>query len=97
MLGNFYNYFPVRPQKAVNVDSSYFVEAWREPRAQFGFGYRETTTNTNTHYGGNQLVGKINSADDKIARLHRDGNAGASAASTQASTWETCTRRTASR
>jgi len=26
MLGNFYNYFPVRPQKALNVDGNYFVE-----------------------------------------------------------------------
>ncbi len=78
MLGNFYNYFPVRPQKAVNVDGSYFVEGLGgNHELKFGFGYRETTTNTNTHYGGNQLVGKINSADDKIARLHRDGNAGA--------------------
>jgi hypothetical protein len=78
MLGNYLNYFPVRPQKAANVDGSYFVEGLGgNHELKFGFGYRETTTSTNTHYGGNQLVGVINSADDKVARLHRDGSAGA--------------------
>jgi hypothetical protein len=78
MLGNFYSYFPVRPQKALNVDGNYFVAGLGgNNELKFGFGYRETTTNTTTHYGGNQLVGVINSADDKLARLHRDGNAGA--------------------
>ncbi len=78
MLGNYLNYFPVRPQKAVNVDGNYFFDGLGGTNElKFGFGYRETSTSTTTHYGGNQLVGVINSADDKIARLHRDGSAGA--------------------
>jgi len=78
MLGNYLNYFPVRPQKAVNVDGNYFFDGLGgNNELKFGFGYRETSTSTTTHYGGNQLVGVINSADDKLARVHRDGSAGA--------------------
>jgi hypothetical protein len=78
MVGNYYSYFPVRPQKDLNVDGSYFVEGMGgNHELKFGFGYRTTTTNTTTHYGGNQLVGVINSATDKIARVQRDGSAGA--------------------
>ncbi len=77
-LGAFYDYFPVRPQKAVNADGTYFVHGLGgSHELKFGFGYRETTTSTNFHWTGNQLVGFINSETDREARLYREGGPGA--------------------
>jgi hypothetical protein len=77
-LGAYYDYFPVRPQKALNVDGAYFAQATGgSHELKFGFGYREVTTSTNFHWTGNQLVGFINSATDSEARLYREGSPGA--------------------
>jgi hypothetical protein len=77
-LGAFYDYFPVRPQKALDVDGDYFVQATGgSHELKFGFGYREVTTSTNFHWTGNQLVGFINSDTDYEARLYREGSPGA--------------------
>jgi hypothetical protein len=76
-LGSYYNYFPVRPQKALNVDGHYFADGLGgNHELKFGFGYRETSTRTQYHWGGNQLVGVINSAEDKRVQAWRDGDLG---------------------
>jgi hypothetical protein len=75
-VGTYYEYFPVRPQKTLDVDGNYFAQGLGgSHELKFGFGYREVSTATNTHWTGNQLVGYINAADDTEARLYRDGNA----------------------
>jgi hypothetical protein len=77
-LGSYYNYFPVRPQKALNVDGHYFADGLGgNHELKFGFGYRETSTRTQYHWGGSQLVGVINSAEDKRVQVWRDGDLGA--------------------
>jgi hypothetical protein len=77
-VGAYYDYFPVRPQKTVNVDANYFAQGTGGGHElKFGFGYRELTTSTNFHWTGNQLVGYINSATDYEARLYREGSPGA--------------------
>jgi hypothetical protein len=77
-LGAYYDYFPVRPQKAANADGTYFVHGLGGGHElKFGFGYRETSTSTNFHWTGNQLVGYINSETDREARLYREGGPGA--------------------
>lgn len=77
-LGSFYNYFPVRPQKALNVDGHYFADGLGgNHELKFGFGYRETSTRTQYHWGGNQLTGYINSVDNVVALAWRDGDLGA--------------------
>ena len=69
----------IRPQKTVNVDGSYFFEGLGgNHELKFGFGYRETSRPTPTPTtAATSSWAIINSADDKIARLHRDGSAGA--------------------
>jgi hypothetical protein len=77
-VGAYYDYFPVRPQKALNADGSYFAQGLGgSHELKFGFGYREVTTSTNFHWTGNQLVGYINSETDREARLYREGSPGA--------------------
>jgi hypothetical protein len=76
-VGSYYDYFPVRPQKAVDVDGSYFAQGLGgSHELKFGFGYREVSTSTNYHWTGNQLVGYVNSATDYEARLYREGSPG---------------------
>ena len=77
-VGSYYDYFPVRPQKSLDADASYFARGLGgSHELKFGFGYREVTTSTNFHWTGNQLVGYINSDTDQEARLYRDGSPGA--------------------
>jgi hypothetical protein len=77
VLGTYYDYYPVRPQKAVNVDGNYFKQALGgNHEFKFGFGYRDVTSNTVTHWNGNQLVGYLNADGSSIARAYRDGAAG---------------------
>jgi hypothetical protein len=76
-LGTYYDYYPVRPQKAVNLDGSYFKQALGgNHEFKFGFGYRDVTSNTTTHWNGNQLVGYINTDGTTVARAYRDGAVG---------------------
>ena len=76
-VGTYYDYYPVRPQKAVNVDGSYFKQALGgNHELKFGFGYRDVTSNTTTHWNGNQLVGYINTDGTNIAKVYRDGVVG---------------------
>ena len=76
-VGAYYDYFPVRPQKTLNADGSYFAQGLGgSHELKFGFGYREVTTSTNFHWTGNQLVGYINSETDREARLYREGSPG---------------------
>ncbi len=77
-VGNYYDYFPVRPQKSLDATGSYFAQGLGgSHELKFGFGYREVTTSTNYHWTGNQLVGYINSTTDQEARLYREGSPGA--------------------
>jgi hypothetical protein len=77
-VGAYYDYFPVRPQKTLDADGSYFAQGLGgSHELKFGFGYREVTTSTNYHWTGNQLVGYINSATNQEARLYREGSPGA--------------------
>ena len=65
---------------------------------KFGFGYRDMTTHSATHYNGNQLAGIINSARRKSPTSGATASpTSTTAASTRASTWATCSPRTASR
>ena len=76
-VGTYYDYYPVRPQKAINVDGSYFKQALGgNNELKFGFGYRDVTSNTTTHWNGNQLVGYINTDGTSIAKVYRDGVVG---------------------
>ncbi len=77
-VGTYYDYYPVRPQKAINVDGSYFKQGLGgNHELKFGFGYRDVTSNTTTHWNGNQLVGYINTRRrTSIAKVYRDGVVG---------------------
>lgn len=73
-LGSYIDYTAVRPQWHFNLNGNYFFEGTGgNHQLKFGFGYRDYTTTSITHYGGNQLVGVINSPTDKIAWVARDG------------------------
>jgi Carboxypeptidase regulatory-like domain/TonB-dependent Receptor Plug Domain len=73
-IGSNSGFTGVRPQWHSNASGSYFFGAMGgNHELKFGFGYRDYTTTSITHYGGNQLVGVINSPTDKIAWVARDG------------------------
>jgi hypothetical protein len=73
-LGSYEAYTAVRPQWHFNANGSYFFGGMGgNHELKFGFGYRDYTTTSITHYTGNQLVGVINSPTDKIAWVARDG------------------------
>jgi len=73
-LGSYIDYTAVRPQWHFNLDNNYFFSGLGGTNElKFGFAYREYTTTSNTHYGGNQLVGVINSPTDTLAWVARDG------------------------
>jgi hypothetical protein len=72
-VGTYYDYYPVRPQKSLNLDGSYFFQgAGGNHELKFGFGYREVSSDTTIHWNGNQLVGYINGPTDYVARVYRD-------------------------
>jgi hypothetical protein len=76
-LGSAYTYQAIRPQKTVNLDGNYFFEGMGgNNELKFGFGYRDVTTSSITHYNGNALVGVINVPGDSSenhAWVARDG------------------------
>jgi hypothetical protein len=72
--GSYIDYTAVRPQWHLNLDGNYFFEGLGgNNELKFGFAYRDMTTTSITHYGGNGLVGVINSPTDKLAWIARDG------------------------
>jgi hypothetical protein len=72
--GSYIDYTAVRPQWHFNLDGNYFFEGLGgNNELKFGFAYRDMTTTSITHYGGNALVGIINSPTDQIAWIARDG------------------------
>jgi hypothetical protein len=76
-IGSDIYYEAVRPQKTANVDGNYFFAGMGgNNELKFGFGYRDVTTSSVSSYGGNQLVGVINSTTDpseNFAWVARDG------------------------
>jgi hypothetical protein len=73
-IGSYQEYKAIRPQKIVNLDGSYFFEAaGGNNELKFGFGFRDLTTTSSSHYVGHGLAGIINAPDDKIAYVWRDG------------------------
>jgi hypothetical protein len=72
-IGSYSDYTAVRPQYHVNASGNYFFGGMGgNHELKFGFGYRDYTTTSITHYGGNGLVGVINSPTEKIAQVWRD-------------------------
>ncbi len=56
------------------MDGSYFFGGLGgNNELKFGFGFRNTTTHSASHYNGNQLAGIINSPTDYVAKVWRDG------------------------
>jgi Carboxypeptidase regulatory-like domain/TonB-dependent Receptor Plug Domain len=54
--GAYAEYITTRPAHTVNVDGNYFVSGWGgNHELKFGFGYRKTTVDSATTWGGNQL------------------------------------------
>ena len=73
-IGSYVDFTGVRPQWHFNASGNYFFDGLGgNHELKFGFGYRDYTTTSITHYGGNQLVGVVNSPTDKIAWVARDG------------------------
>ncbi|HEY7509639.1 MAG TPA: TonB-dependent receptor [Vicinamibacteria bacterium] len=73
-IGSYQDYEAIRPQKIFNLDGSYFFEAaGGNNELKFGFGYRDLSTTSVSHFNGNQLAGKINAEDDYVALVWRDG------------------------
>jgi hypothetical protein len=73
-IGSYLDYQAIRPQKAINVDANYFFDGLGgNNELKFGFGFRNTTTHSSSHYNGNQLGGIINSPTEKVAYVWRDG------------------------
>lgn len=76
-IGSNITYEAIRPQKALNLDGNYFFQGLGgNNELKFGFGYRDVSTSSLTHYNGNQLVGVINVPGDSSqnhAWVARDG------------------------
>jgi Carboxypeptidase regulatory-like domain len=73
-IGSYQTYQAIRPQKTLNLDGNYFFGGMGgNNELKFGFGFRNTTTHSASHFNGNQLAGIINGPDDKVAYVWRDG------------------------
>ena len=58
-IGSYLDYLAIRPQKTANVDGSYFASSMGgNHELKFGFGYRDSTTTSTSHYNGNQINGE---------------------------------------
>jgi carboxypeptidase family protein/TonB-dependent receptor-like protein len=74
-LGSYSDYVAIRPLKLGSLDGSYFFGgAGGNNELKFGFSYRALTTNSQSNYNGNQLVGVINSPTESVAWIVRNGN-----------------------
>lgn len=76
-IGSITDYLSIRPQKTANVDGSYFFSSMGgNHELKFGFGYRDVTTNSTTHYNGNGFSGEYygpgTGGGDNIAYGYRD-------------------------
>jgi hypothetical protein len=74
-IGSFPTIQQTRPQKTLNGDASYFFKGLNgNHELKFGFGYRQVTSTTQTHYNGNGIAGVYDPDNDNfIAKVHRDG------------------------
>ncbi len=76
-IGTSYSFSPLlRPQKTVNLDGSYFFAGMGgNHELKFGFGYRNVTTDSTTHYSGmtGYYFGPGTGGGDNIALVPRDG------------------------
>jgi hypothetical protein len=74
--GSYSDYLAIRPLKLGAVDGNYFFGSMGgNNELKFGFSYRDLTTNSQSNYNGNQLVGVINSTTDpteNVARVYRN-------------------------
>jgi hypothetical protein len=71
-IGSYQDFRAIRPQKIANIDGSYFFEAaGGNNELKFGFGYRDLTTTSSSHYFDNQLSGAIQ-ANGSFAYVWRD-------------------------
>jgi hypothetical protein len=78
-LGSYVDYQSIRPQTTINVDGNYFASSMGgNHELKFGFGYRESTTNSSSHYNGNQINGEYyglgTGGGNNIAYATRDVN-----------------------
>jgi hypothetical protein len=76
-FGSISDYATIRPQKTLNVDGSYFFSGMGgNHELKFGFGYRDITTNSSSHYNGNGLTGEYygpgTGGGSNIAYAYRD-------------------------
>src|SRR5258708_10538008 len=66
--------FPYTTLFRSNADGSYFFQAGGNHELKFGFGYRQVTSTTQTHYNGNGITGNWDPANsNNLAKVHRDG------------------------
>ena len=76
-IGSYETYLSIRPQKTMNVDGSYFFSSMGgNNELKFGFGYRDVTTNSTSHYNGGGLSGEYygpgTGGGDNLAYVYRD-------------------------
>jgi hypothetical protein len=80
-IGSYQTYQAIRPQKTINLDGNYFFSGMGgNNELKFGFGFRNASTHSASHFNGNQLAGIINCAPaadcapgDNVAYVWRDG------------------------
>jgi len=76
-IGTYVDFTSTRPQNIVSADASYFAAGMGgNHELKLGFGYRVHTTNSATHYNGNQIWGIYAgpTADEgSTATIARDG------------------------
>ncbi|HXB57768.1 MAG TPA: carboxypeptidase regulatory-like domain-containing protein [Vicinamibacteria bacterium] len=75
LIGSYATITQTRPQKTINADGNYFFKGMGgNNELKFGFGYRQVTSTTQTHYNGNGLSGNWDPVGGNIlAKVHRDG------------------------
>jgi len=78
-IGSYLDYLAIRPQTTINVDGSKFFEGFGgNNELKFGFGYRDSTTTSTSHYNGNQINGEYygpgTGGGDNVAYATRDVN-----------------------
>jgi hypothetical protein len=73
-IGSYQEYQAIRPQKILNLDGSYFFEAaGGNNELKFGFGFRDLSTLSSSHFWGNQISGVLNGGGEDVAWVWRDG------------------------
>jgi hypothetical protein len=73
-IGSYQDYLAIRPQKTGNLDANYFFQGLGgNNELKFGFGYRDTETNSVSHYVGAQLGGWRTDPTGGYTWVSRDG------------------------